>query len=171
MARSNILTLLLLPLSTPLFAQGFPLATSSNLEERRLDKEEELVVDYEEDLFDPPEDTAGATTSKNQGRGVRGNGRPAGKPDLDVPETCDYPEGSIVHDKDPEGCAALKFACDEDYELFYDDCGCGCLKKTTDGSDESEGTGPGRGQGRSTGGGARGVRGSSGGGDGRRAGK
>ncbi len=40
---------------------------------------------------------------------------------------CDFSDPNLRYiSKDPEQCAAIRFACDTGQEPFFNDCGCGC---------------------------------------------
>jgi hypothetical protein len=40
---------------------------------------------------------------------------------------CNYGDPDILYvSKDPNQCAATTFICEEGYEHFFNDCGCGC---------------------------------------------
>lgn len=47
--------------------------------------------------------------------------------DQDKPTRCDPNDPTRRYvSSDPEQCAAIRFFCDEGYQPFFDDCGCGC---------------------------------------------
>jgi hypothetical protein len=40
---------------------------------------------------------------------------------------CDFSDPNLSYiSKDPDKCAAIRFACDAGQEPFFNDCGCGC---------------------------------------------
>ncbi|MEZ4241204.1 MAG: hypothetical protein R3F59_34600, partial [Myxococcota bacterium] len=43
---------------------------------------------------------------------------------------CDSPDlHRTVMSDNPEQCAAMRFTCGDGEEAWFDDCGCGCIKK------------------------------------------
>jgi hypothetical protein len=45
----------------------------------------------------------------------------------DKPTQCDYDDPTRRYvSQDPEQCAAIRFFCEEGFQPFFNDCGCGC---------------------------------------------